>query len=489
MTSENPLFIEGVEWLLSVTRNMSLWHQFLSDEGNFWHPKDFGVDSNLQGLTLVIDGIHSNIFRNKEKYPEYAKAILKAIDTEKKIKILKERYKKYAAALLDSVEKCNKDLNIKNLKKLFADYEVFSAGLQLTNTIGKSGGDKLTEKLKEIAINEIDIPTTIALITYPSEHTPLFESQLDMMKIGRDIQSKKLTKDKIHEALNKWLAKHNYIPVNFCDEPWTLKNAEDQLKSVLKKNCADEIAKAERSHKETIAKGKALLKKINDKEITILAHGIAEGTYLNEFRKNVFSNASLRMRGIFKKIAELAGSKEWRDCFFLTPDEMLEILEGKKTSLSKIKEERKIAAIYIIDGKTHILDAKRTKNLADYLQSLFETKKEEKTESTVKGFSANTGMVQGTVKIILSSKDFYKFNPGDILVTTMTSVDFVPIMGKAAAFVTNEGGITSHASIVAREMNKPCIIGTKIATKVFKDGDLVEVDADKGVVRIINKKQ
>lgn len=98
-------------------------------------------------------------------------------------------------------------------------------------------------------------------------------------------------------------------------------------------------------------------------------------------------------------------------------------------------------------------------------------------------------MVQGTVKIILSSKDFYKFNPGDILVTTMTSVDFVPIMGKAAAFVTNEGGITSHASIVAREMNKPCIIGTKIATKVFKDGDLVEVDADKGVVRIINKKQ
>lgn len=69
----------------------------------------------------------------------------------------------------------------------------------------------------------------------------------------------------------------------------------------------------------------------------------------------------------------------------------------------------------------------------------------------------------------------------------MTSVDFVPIMEKAGAFVTNEGGITSHASIVAREMNKPCIIGTKIATQVLKDGDLVEVDAENGIVKILDK--
>ena len=61
----------------------------------------------------------------------------------------------------------------------------------------------------------------------------------------------------------------------------------------------------------------------------------------------------------------------------------------------------------------------------------------------------------------------------------------MPAMEKAAAFVTDEGGITCHAAIVAREMKKPCIIGTKIATKVLKDGDLVEVDAEKGIVRIL----
>jgi len=69
----------------------------------------------------------------------------------------------------------------------------------------------------------------------------------------------------------------------------------------------------------------------------------------------------------------------------------------------------------------------------------------------------------------------------------MTTPDFMPAMQKAAAFVTDEGGITCHAGIVARELKKPCVIGTKIATQVFKDGDLVEVDAGQGTVRIIER--
>lgn len=107
----------------------------------------------------------------------------------------------------------------------------------------------------------------------------------------------------------------------------------------------------------------------------------------------------------------------------------------------------------------------------------------------IRGFSASKGRVRGTVKVVISSKDFHKVERGDILVAIMTSVDFISVMKRAAAFVTNEGGITSHASIVSREMGKPCIIGTKIATKVLQDGDLVEVDAERGVVIIIKKVQ
>ena len=74
---------------------------------------------------------------------------------------------------------------------------------------------------------------------------------------------------------------------------------------------------------------------------------------------------------------------------------------------------------------------------------------------------------------------------GDILVSPMTTPNFLPAMKKAAAFVTDEGGIMCHAAIVAREMKKPCVIGTKFATQIFKDGDMVEVDANTGIITII----
>lgn len=103
----------------------------------------------------------------------------------------------------------------------------------------------------------------------------------------------------------------------------------------------------------------------------------------------------------------------------------------------------------------------------------------------LKGMVACKGIVKGYVKICRSIHDIIKVEKGEILVASMTRPEFLPAMQKAAGFITDEGGITSHAAIVSREMNKPCIIGTKIATQVFKDGDLVEVDANKGIVRKI----
>jgi pyruvate,water dikinase len=103
-----------------------------------------------------------------------------------------------------------------------------------------------------------------------------------------------------------------------------------------------------------------------------------------------------------------------------------------------------------------------------------------------KGSIANTGKVTGKVKIITLNnwaKDIADVEKGDILVAISTESDYIMAMERAAAFVTDEGGITVHAAIIAREMGKPCIVGTSIATSVLKDGDLVEVDANNGVVR------
>ncbi len=89
------------------------------------------------------------------------------------------------------------------------------------------------------------------------------------------------------------------------------------------------------------------------------------------------------------------------------------------------------------------------------------------------------------MKIVKNRQQASEVVEGDIIVSPMTQPDFIPAMQKAAAFVTDEGGVVCHAAVIAREMKKPCIVGTKIATQIFKDGDLVEVDADSGIVRKI----
>lgn len=105
----------------------------------------------------------------------------------------------------------------------------------------------------------------------------------------------------------------------------------------------------------------------------------------------------------------------------------------------------------------------------------------------IKGNIAYPGLVRGKVRIVISKNNIDIVKEGEILVTAMTTPEFMPALKKAAAFVTDEGGITSHAAIVSRELKKPCIIGTKIATQLLKNGDLIEVDANIGIIRIMNK--
>lgn len=140
----------------------------------------------------------------------------------------------------------------------------------------------------------------------------------------------------------------------------------------------------------------------------------------------------------------------------------------------------------LIDGENLFLGNHSEFSKA-YPQYILKSEEFEKGMNFVKGQVVFKGFAKGKVKILRRRDQVHTIEKGDVIVSPMTTPDFLPAMEKAAAFVTDEGGITCHAAIVAREMQKPCIIGTKIATKVLKDGDLVEVDADKGIVTIIKK--
>ena len=110
--------------------------------------------------------------------------------------------------------------------------------------------------------------------------------------------------------------------------------------------------------------------------------------------------------------------------------------------------------------------------------------KKECTSQEIVGKCASRGKASGRVRIVLRDDDLKKVEKEDILVALTTGPSYVPAMARASAFVTDQGGFTCHAGIVAREMKKPCIVGTGNATLVLKDGDFIEVDADKGTVKV-----
>lgn len=103
-------------------------------------------------------------------------------------------------------------------------------------------------------------------------------------------------------------------------------------------------------------------------------------------------------------------------------------------------------------------------------------------EKILKGAAASLGTAFGPVKIIHKPTEIDKVNEGDVLVTEMTTPDFVPAMRKASAIVTDVGGRTCHAAIVSRELGIPCVVGTGTATSTLKTGQIITVDGSKGVV-------
>jgi len=209
-----------------------------------------------------------------------------------------------------------------------------------------------------------------------------------------------------------------------------------------------------------------------------------EFCFLKGYRKDITFFACRSMDGILREIARRF-SLSLRQLQFMTREEIFKSLEiGKlQLPLSIINQRLKYCVVYYPRRKAKVYIGNKAKKLA----GLIEAEKINTNLKEFKGTPAFVGKVGGRVKVVLTPAEMSKMKKGDILVSAATNPNMMPALIKAAAIITDEGGVTSHAAIVARELKTPCVIGTKIATKVLKDGDLVEVDANKGVINIIKR--
>ncbi|MBI4708857.1 MAG: hypothetical protein HY764_01475 [Candidatus Portnoybacteria bacterium] len=166
---------------------------------------------------------------------------------------------------------------------------------------------------------------------------------------------------------------------------------------------------------------------------------------------------------------------------FLSAEEILKGLEGKLNAQKILKERRGTGfVIKQIGNKVAVSTGVSPKDLHE--------REATKEITQFEGSPAYKGLVRGKVKVVLGTGlDAEKFKKRDILVTPMTTPKFIPFIKQASAVITDEGGLLCHAAIISRELKTPCIIGTKIATKVLKDEDLIEVDANRGIVKILKR--
>jgi phosphoenolpyruvate synthase/pyruvate phosphate dikinase len=216
----------------------------------------------------------------------------------------------------------------------------------------------------------------------------------------------------------------------------------------------------------------------------------------SKFKK--IAHLRLRMRkalesNLFPKsdlmLSEIASAHKINkdDLFFYTYDELEELrIQNKKVS-SKIILDRKRGYVYWIkDGKTVLYTGDKFKAISKEIHT-------ERVGMNVKEIKGRTAS-EGVVRLILNnSKNLNEqvqlFEEGMILVTEMTRPQTLMACYRAKAIVTDEGGVVSHAAIISRELKIPCVMGTKVATKILKNGDLVEVDANQGIVRILENRK
>lgn len=206
------------------------------------------------------------------------------------------------------------------------------------------------------------------------------------------------------------------------------------------------------------------------------------------YHKDFFKSSENKLEYYAEPLFEEASRRSGYPVAFvkdLHPREILGLIEGKKPDKQKVTERVAQNVVIGMPGKLNILVGAVASAFEKQYLAREESGKTEKTEW--KGRVASRGFATGAAKIVLGGKDFAKLRDKDILVVSNTSPDFVPIMRRAAAIVAEEGGLTAHVSVVSREFGIPCVVGIPHITTILKDGDRVEVDAERGVVTVLKR--
>ncbi len=368
---------------------------------------------------------------------------------------------------------------IKKHMILFSSYD-----LSRPEYVGSAG-----KKIKLVLLkgaNPSELEELFAVLTSITSFNILDHEEIDWLEIlflAKTVNPNNLTKRlMIHQQ------KYGWIGTSEQKQEWDIKHYKELLnkeQGQSEEQLLDQLKTKKEKLIDLPGKQRTLAKSLKlNKDILHLLKVIKTLSLIRLNTRFTWVKSGYLLEKVFDEISKRTGL-ERELIYYCNHKEISNMLRtGKLPDPEKLKPRENFA--FLLDGNRLKLFT-GTEQL-DLLEAQELNQTDYRNINEIKGQIANKGYAKAKVKIINAfsadqEKEIQVMKPGEILMTSMTRPHLIVAMRKSSAIVTDEGGITSHAAIVSRELNKPCVIGTRIATKVFKDGDFVEVDANQGIVR------
>ena len=448
-------------------RTLKIGSMALESDSGKWFPE---VDDWHKLAKFAIDKLDKHELQIEElilDHKKYGERVYKLCNQIEKKKINKASEKQIA----DWFKKLWKDFIIVNAYgfiPVICDFESFSISSDLIEILKK-------HKVKEEKVQEY-----MSILASSILKSQYFKEQKELLELCKKYKS--VTKLGKEEEFNKHIKKWIWLNYGYQGPAWHREDFLERADNIFKEKL---VAKQYKEHcnslKDLLAHQNVLFKKLKlNKQEKHLFKAARIFMYCKSYRTEVRHRFHYISDMLFK---ELCKRKSVPISLFryATREEILCIIANKKVNEKEIINRRKLMLEVTEKGKKRFIAQNK---IEEFLNTVL-IKEEEIKGNEIYGHAAYRGKAKGNVKIVHGMNDMYKVKEGDILISPSTTPDVLPAMKLAVAFVTDQGGVTSHAAIVAREMKKPCIVGTRLATKLFKDGDKVEVDANHGVVKKI----
>ncbi|PIR05299.1 hypothetical protein COV56_03580 [Candidatus Kuenenbacteria bacterium CG11_big_fil_rev_8_21_14_0_20_37_9] len=438
----------------------------------YWPAKEYDLlEAEIVGHLKRNDGWLERYCRGELKKSEYLYAL--------GLKLKKVNWR----------SKTNQEMK-KVLDDLLAKYRELACPWYAQYSIDVYYEDIIEEQLlKYIKADYPDFRKIVLIFTDPQEETDVAEERWKLMKLAKKFKTNKEKLNKLSKSARQDIGKHldkfAYInrglatskPYNFDDminrikEAWAAKESLDELiyysspeKIVNDYNWAFKQIKPKLDFQKIIKQARL-------------------HSYTRNRRVEAFFLADYGASFMYHEIARRNNfNPDW--IMEVTAPEMYGALNGKLLpDKTEMQRRFKNYAMVVENAVTKlIVEPAEIKRLEKKYVVINEQVDEIQGRMACLG-----GIIRGRAKICLDKADIGKVEHGDILVSQFTTPDFVSAMEKAAAIVADQGGLSSHAAIVSRELGVPCVIATENGTRIIKDNDLLEIDAREGIVKILER--